>query len=44
MFVVALAAAILYILVSVLSDTDVETHRWRIFAIAIGVGATLPPS
>jgi xanthine/uracil permease len=38
MFVVALAAAILYMLVSVFSETDVETHRWRIFAIAIGAG------
>jgi hypothetical protein len=39
MFVVALAVAILYMLVSVFSETDVETHRWRIFALAIGVGA-----
>jgi xanthine/uracil permease len=38
MFVVALAAAILYMLVSVFSETEVETRRWRIFAVAIGVG------
>jgi hypothetical protein len=34
----ALGAALLYILVSVFSDTDVETHRWRILGIALGAG------
>ena len=38
MFVEALGAAILYMLVAVLTETDVEAHRWRIFGIAIGVG------
>ena len=36
MFMGALAAAILYILVSTLSETDVETHRWRILGVALG--------
>ena len=34
----ALGAAILYILVSTLSETDVETHRWRILGVALGAG------
>jgi hypothetical protein len=35
----ALGAAILYIFVSMFSDTDVEAHRWRILGIALGAGA-----
>jgi hypothetical protein len=34
----ALSAALLYILASIFSETDVETHRWRIFAVALGIG------
>jgi hypothetical protein len=34
----ALGAAILYILVSTLSETDVEAHRWRILGVALGAG------
>ena len=39
MFLLALSAAILYALVSIFSETDVETYRWRIFAVAIGTVA-----
>jgi hypothetical protein len=35
----AIGAAILYILVSIFSDTDVEAHCWRILGIALGAGA-----
>lgn len=35
----ALGAALLYIFVSIFSDTDVETNRWRILGIALGAGA-----
>jgi hypothetical protein len=34
----ALGAALLYILVSVLTDVDAEQYRWRILGLALGVG------
>jgi hypothetical protein len=35
----ALGAALLYILVSVFTETDVEIYRWRILGVALGAGA-----